>query len=489
MRSALALRIRWELLHFCIASFEAAWVYAWVEALHAPDDVHISFGALWFYAIVLFTLSRFVVAQETWTDRQRWLVLSGTAVGLALVLIQLALAPSYGLLGLRDLYSIFTSPVYVFFGFVNPLTTAGLAFFLIWFRLVHTSEFLATSYRFRVGVLFLFAALIVDTASPSVGIWVPVFYFFAGLLAIALARAEDVSTITKGEALPFTRQWLMTLLAGVIVMFAVASLVAFLLSDRGMAWLAENFPIVVVAGRWLVHQLQTLLYYVAAFIMWLLSPIFIAFQKLVGTSTELSQLEIPPTPTVDETQASSSFDIAWLRLLLDMLKIVVPLIVTAFLFWLGFEMSQRDDQTDADIQAEFARTAATDTESDESWLDKLRARGRRFLQQRWQRPYRTDTVRDLYANLLILGEKMGHPRHPEQTPLEYWAQLRMIWPSLDHAIWKLTHTYVQTRYGHEPVDEETLNALRETWENIRQTAPLVKKASATTNARSEKSPI
>nr|WP_290668626.1 DUF4129 domain-containing protein [Ardenticatena sp.] len=479
MRTEIALRIRWELLHVCIATFEATWVYAWVEAFHAPEHAHIGFGALWFYALVLYTLSRFVVVQETWSDRRRWLVLGGTAIGLALLLIQVTIASSYGILGngilgIRDMYSIFISPISLLLGVVNPLTTAGLAFWLIWFRLVHTTEFLATSYRFRLGVLFLFGALIVDTASPSVGMWVPVFYFFSGLLAIALARAEDVSSLTQGETLPFTRQWLLTLLVGVTGMFAGASLLMFFVSDEGIAWLYENFPQVAHATRWVLAQFVNLMYYLAAFVMWLVSPLIEWLRNMFQNmeNPQFWQPQPPPTPVPDETQ-SIVLDNKWLRqllALLDILKIVVPSMIMAFLFWLGFEMTQREESAEAAIQAQFS-DAPTDEigQDDRSWLGTWRDRVQRFLQRRTH-SYGTDTVRDLYANLLILGEEMGYPRHPEQTPLEYWAQLRIIWPSLDKAIWNLTNTYIQTRYGHEPVDEETLDDLRNTWKTIRETA-------------------
>ncbi|RME13652.1 MAG: DUF4129 domain-containing protein [Ardenticatenia bacterium] len=467
MRSALALRIRWELLHLCIATFEATWVYAWVEAFHAPGDAHIGFGALWFYAVVLFTFSRFVIAQETWTNRRQWLVLGGTAVGLALLLLQLTLFPTYGWLGLHDMYELLASPVALFLGSVSPLTSGGIAFLLVWFRLIHNYEFQFTSYRFRLGVLFLFAALLVDTSSPSVGWWVPVMYFVSGLVAIALARAEDVSEMTKGEALPFTPQWFLTLFVGVIVMFIAASFIAWLFSDNGIAWLRENVPLLFVVGNKVVDLFLYLAYYIAAFIFWLLSPLLRIFQDALSGARPLT-LQLPPTPTpmAEETQPVFSENWAWLKTVWNILRIIAPMAITALLFWLGFEMTQREEQTGADVYADFTTVAQKEQEED-SLLDKLMARGRRFF--RWPRgaEYRIESIRDLYRNLLILGERVGHPRHPDQTPLEYWEQLRMIWPSLSEPILQLTQTYIETRYGHEPVDEDTLEELRRVWETIR----------------------
>ena len=291
-------------------------------------------------------------------------------------------------------------------------------------------------------------------------------YFVSGLVAIALARAEDVSAMTKGEALPFTPQWFLTLFVGVVVMFIAASFIAWVFSDNGIAWLRENVPLLFVVGNKVVDLFLYLVYYIAAFTLRLLSPLLRIFQEALSDARPLMQpLPLPPTPMAEEAQPVFG-NWAWLRTVWNVLRVVAPMAIMAFLFWLGFEMTQREEQTDADVYADFT-TVVQEEQEEDSLLDKLMARGRRFF--RWPRraEYRTESVRDLYRNLLILGERVGHPRHPDQTPLEYWEQLRMIWPSLSEPILKLTQIYIETRYGHEPVDDDTLEELRRVWETIR----------------------
>lgn len=94
----------------------------------------------------------------------------------------------------------------------------------------------------------------------------------------------------------------------------------------------------------------------------------------------------------------------------------------------------------------------------------------RFGNQRDDTPPEVRAVRDVYARFLDWADKKGHPRDPGQTPHEFLAILREIFPAGSRELAHITHTYERVRYAGFRPDGEAVSQLRSAWRHLRRHA-------------------
>ncbi len=78
----------------------------------------------------------------------------------------------------------------------------------------------------------------------------------------------------------------------------------------------------------------------------------------------------------------------------------------------------------------------------------------------------TLSVRQIYARLQTLAAEKGHPRAPQQTPIEYLAVLSGAMPRLRPELAAITSAYLEARYGPLPASASAVLAATNAWKRV-----------------------
>lgn len=478
MSDVLGARLRWEFLHLAVATLETTWVYVWVDALIGDGDPRLHFGWLLLYAITLVTWSRFLLHSDRWEEHKNVASLAFAVAGMLLI-VQFAYAPHIGLLSLGDIRDIFLSFLHLVTGNINSLSVAGTALLVLWFRTIHITQepltFHFTSYRFRLGVLLVIGGLLVSAVRGTSVSAVTVFlYFGAGLSAIALARAEQVSSSsTAANELPFTPKW-----AGFLVSALAATLFAGWMLMLGftnglIGWLGYVFRPVL----WLAEQA---LYILGLLIFYILFPILNFMLRLLQSTgvgegmEEEFQLQEPQQP-FEQLEQTDVTPPDWLNSpLIEVAGDAIPILIIAGIFLLIAWQLQRNRGRRETLET--ATREPVSAGSVQFGVGDLLGRGRKRLNALLRRLgprgwFGTETIEDLYRNLLLWGARRGAPREPDETPYEYLQTLREVAGARAGDVERLTEAYVDSHYGEEPLRRDQLEEMRAAWRRINSDVP------------------
>jgi hypothetical protein len=78
------------------------------------------------------------------------------------------------------------------------------------------------------------------------------------------------------------------------------------------------------------------------------------------------------------------------------------------------------------------------------------------------------SIRQIYGRLLQMAARLGRPRSPERTPYEYLGELKELLPVCVDDLSAITEAYVCARYGAAAADIQTLDAVEQAWQRVRQ---------------------
>jgi hypothetical protein len=76
------------------------------------------------------------------------------------------------------------------------------------------------------------------------------------------------------------------------------------------------------------------------------------------------------------------------------------------------------------------------------------------------------SIQRIYANLVRVATRAGHPRVTAQTPYEYLGVLEEAWPAVAGELSIITDAYVSAHYGQVPDTREELERIRAAWERV-----------------------
>ena len=329
----------------------------------------------------------------------------------------------------------------------------------------------ATAYRFRLGIMALVVYALVHRAESG-GLMLEIlpFYFGSGLAAVALSRADSLSHTRGAGRSPFTGQWL----AAMLLLAAVTTGIGVLAG----AWLRSSSTVLAFdrAGSVLFRLLELLVLLISPVILalvWLGEWILGALHLSEGLGTVFSALRrVLPGPAFEPRPERESL-LAWLQPHLPWIKIAGTSLVIAVLALAAIRGARRarrplpepeEDAGDSLLTPNALLTGLRQT------LGRMAAGwgSRRFGSAR--RLLAATAIRRIYARLLLLAEQEGRARYPAETPLEYLAQLRKLFPNREAEVSTITHAYIQVRYGGFPEAEATIAQVRESWAALRQDA-------------------
>ncbi len=446
----LRLSPRRELRLALLAATETCWVYAfcalisaWLN-LQSPSALAI-FIAYW----IALAVGRIApILPMTWWRVQALVLISAIFAALGAVWAQIyaryfLLDPNWlfqfarSLVtlanGFRAEHLIVLSVVYVFLRGLEfaqrPLT--------LWF----------IGFQFRLGIVVFFLVLAASGLLKPLDLstWLPV-YFFLSLIAIALARIEEMES-----DLPLGPRWASILLGavGVVIFLGLAG--------------ARVFTLEVVEGSLrLLSPLWTLAQYLLLFLIIpasflaeffynLLSPLFGGFRQILDQMSNLLPPQNRPTETDQPPLLTQTLE--------AILPLLQTLLVLAILFALGAWIARAVNRRMGQYEEETFVREALAGES-----EGAREASRRKKQVARRLNVSVENVRRIYAALVARAADAGVLRAVAETPNEFLPRLERAWSAHAAELQTITRAYVAVHYGEENATPEMLARVRAAWQ-------------------------
>lgn len=390
----------------------------------------------------------------------------------SLLAVHQVLYPQTSLWRLRWLGDVFQSLKQYLFA--QDLLVFFLVVFLWWRGIVLAQRRLVSSsvaFRFRLGVVLLATT---SAIAGSALTWpyhhVVFLFFFASLLGIALARAEEVGQQYGGRQSPFSLSWLATLVTASAVVLVMAAGLTSLLTGETIGRILT--PVLRV--------LQILLFVVIYIFAWMaqlvLEPLLAILQQYeIGRALDdvIDRLNFPTPPTDESPPSDPLFtpdQLATMRLFAAVIAAAVVLLIVAIsLYRLRARSSHPSNEE---------RESVWEGVQLRDGLGNLLRSGRRRLSGMADalthsylgQVFAALTIRRIYAHLASLAAREGYPRAQDETPYDYLPTLKTAFPESRREVTQITESYVAVHYGELPERQEDLSAVRSAWQEIQRKA-------------------
>lgn len=328
-------------------------------------------------------------------------------------------------------------------------------------RLIWRSVFVAGA----ALVLSLAAAGATRTSVSDSAVLAFPLLLLASLLAAGAAQAKAARAAIRSGADP-ARVGLSTASGLTFAMILVAVGVAGLAGKHFWSQVAQ--PLRVVQSG-IEHALYGIVLVAAYIVFGLAWPIFWLLHKLVGKA--------PPQPPQAQTQANNTQQTVqnWHKALppyiTTTLEITLLVVVIVIGFWLVLRSLKRFRASQEEAGVDEVHESVWSTDLALQQLRSLLGGLGRHRGQRAQQPFDIDAepvdVRDAYRHLLVLGEREGQPRRPNESANDYLSRLRLAWATSGEPLDDLTVRYLAARYAEHSSDEDVTHARRD-WRQLRE---------------------
>ncbi|MER3514305.1 MAG: hypothetical protein C4310_07875 [Chloroflexota bacterium] len=325
--------------------------------------------------------------------------------------------------------------------------------------------------RFRAGVvifvvfLFFFNPYIIRDITPYI-----VAFFFFSLMAVALARVEEVSRLRGGQAMPLGRAWLGILaLASAAVIgvgAAVTGLLAGPLPGQVLGWLSPVWLILIALIALILSLFVAALAVLVEFVANVIPNIDLRFmaqleERLQAIRQGISQIRASFSPEVMHV-------VGVLQGLAFMAILALGLV--------GVLWAVRRLQSAPSQRGQGTETLLTGGLLASAWRGLLdeSAGGLARLVQRFglgRRMLAALSIRRIYAQMARLAATRGYPRVPSETPYQYLSSLGRAFPNATDQVRLITEAYVNVHYGELPETPEDLATIRAAWAELRASQP------------------
>ena len=463
---------RKEALYATLVAAEMCWLTPWVLVITQRAEIATTYGT----ALTLGILVLAVIYFSRIMDRlqfdllyQRVILIVAVVITTFLVMRSL-LYPGYGLFDLGWLGQAGGALLY-FYSLPPEASVVAIALFL-WWRGLRIGQrnlaFQGVTFSFRLGILLLvFSTPLLSILGYDFTTLILPFFFFS-LMAVALARVEEVSQAKGGVGAPFNFTWLAILLGSIVVVLITAWLISRIYSVEGFSQIL----------RWLEPVFAPLLRvveYVLVLLIKLLEPLlrwfFGIFQRVAEGLPQniegLGPLDFEDIPVGEPTQPP--------RLLMDVSRYVCvglagvgALIVLALTLRRRLDRRRRGDEIRESLWSSAAFADGMLNSLRDGWgrLKDMAGLVGRFGPG--MRLYAAVSIRKIYANMARLAERQGFPRQPAQTPYEYLPALGLAFPDCQAEAAAITEAYVKVHYGEVPESTRELQHIRECWQQIQE---------------------
>jgi hypothetical protein len=327
----------------------------------------------------------------------------------------------------------------------------------------------SVGFSFRAGILILvwgaLAARFLGDIDVS-GFVAP--YFFFGLLAAALARVEGISLIPGSVRARGSAFWIVSAVVAVVLVVLLSSLVAFFFVGGALERLLVFLSPVLVVVQAALVAIALLIFGLLELLLSLFRGRFDSVRRWLDEAMrEIGASEMPLPPVQTQDAAAETF---WGAMQLSTILIIVGVIVALVLLITWWRVLQdRDAEGTESRESLLSARAVT-----RNLLDALRAGRDRLgdmagLVDRFglgTRLLSAISIQRIYANLVRVATRAGHPRVTAKTPYEYLGVLEEAWPAVADELTIITDAYVSAHYGQVPDTREELERIRVAWERV-----------------------
>jgi len=350
-----------------------------------------------------------------------------------------------------------------------------LAVLLIWYRAVSLanrpagSDLSLSSFKFGM-LMWISYGLLNPFRGSAVEVGILLVFLFTGLLSMSAARFYEMTQLRGGTAVRFHSSWI----AGV----AVAILVILAAGTVGAALLRGQFAELT---QWVV-TVATML--AAGLFLLVITPFMLAFLYLIpwleknlegirlfeGLGDFSRQMFRLVEQLVDQKAIQQAAAWIWgsrLLVILGVLIAIAALILLSLQLWNWRERAGGEQEgevllTGSDLLRKLQESLRQNLQ------DALKNLRSRLGLRRARQLLATMRIRWIYAQLLDLCSRLGHPRHLAATPLEYLPMLEPLFPNHGTDLSTITQAYLNVRYGQIPETEEDFEGILSAWNRIRK---------------------
>ena len=322
------------------------------------------------------------------------------------------------------------------------------------------------SASFRIGILVLAIAAVVDIAHPAdLNVFPMMFVFFAtGVTGLIVANMAPTTQQSNG-----TRAWT-RVIGGLVGALVVLGLMFSLLQGSVLAAIAA--PIL-----WVLNILAKVVFYVVIFplayiIDFVTRAIFAVLLWLGGEPEQPREFALPQGVGSFEGLGRTGEAEPAALLLFQILQwsIAAAIIIGALVVMaLAFKRRLRSRREVAEGQRESIIEDADLTYDFANLLFNMlpsrfrRRSASRSLQVPSDDPNVTDVFR-IYFGMLMLAEQRGNPRHSSETPFEFQQTLERMLPQ--GLVRAATKAFTRACYGHHPATREQIEEMRTELERV-----------------------
>jgi hypothetical protein len=420
-----------------------------------------------------FYFYRLLVRADLSLERQQ-----GIFAGVLLLSIIMAIRfHVYSDAGLRGI-DWFLQPVRSFSSLTSgvPLEfVAMLTLTYLWARGIHLARrslsAQSVGFSFRSGVVVLIAitwAVSLFTDQATLGFIIT--YFFFALIAVALARIEEVSRAPNSTRVRFGAFWIAATVVAVGLLVAVGMVVASLfyggVLEQVLRWM---LPLLIVV-QLLIVGLGLILFMVVEFVLSIVPldwSAFAAALQRVATALRALSLPVADTPGIDPEVIERTMGAVQASCLLGVIIVFVAGVLLLTWWRLRKDRDQDGDESRESILSAglLANNLLAMLQAGRDRLGQLAGLVDQF--GLGSRLLSAITIRRIYANLVRLATRAGYPRPRSQTPFEYLETLHEVFPGREADVALITGAYVNAHYGQVPDSREEVVQIRECWERIR----------------------
>jgi len=465
-------RVNWrhELLAMAVAAMEVCWFTPWFLVLNPTTARHPPFLtalSLWGFWVSVSYAVRALNELNLELKEQRFLL--GISIVLSLLLfLALHVYSDFAFLNFKWLLNAMKALGTLRSLLPDELVAIGVLLFA-WWRGIALSQrsfnVENVSFAFRLGLVLLIWSAMMATILRGLAVGFVLAYFGAGLLAMALARVEEVSQIRGGTPSPFTVSWVGVLVVATTLLVGLGLGLSYLISAEHMAIVLQwAWPLVAVVKFVVYALLVAMVLLLYPVVNWLVS-ILVQSGFLANLSETLKQLA---GQRVKSPFAEAGLFIVPLQYLRAALTILVILgVMGLLLLSLRRLRKRREAKAGRYLTSgqEIVQSLVSMFQNSLQQVVALAGLAARFGVSRGL--LSALSIRHIYASMCRLAARRGYARRRSQTPYEYQPTLDQAFPGAEVEIARITEAYVGVHYGELPESRAALQEIRACWKRVR----------------------
>jgi len=328
---------------------------------------------------------------------------------------------------------------------------------------------------FRIGIVLLFAYGISFGFTENTSLSILYLFLFFSLLGLSVARISALGRLRGGHSINFDKRWLIGIVLAIMLILSITIIAANLVSG-------QELDIEINIFGWILFVLTLLISPFVWVTLYLFSVLdqWIHFDRILQSLSELFgrlQSVFEGFLTILDS-LKGALDFSFVINFIEALKAIQPIILwivillVVFLFLRSLVRYFLNESTE--VEEEYQAISGQ-----EDLLGLLRAalrKGIRKMTTGLEQVFNLDSarkflmaarIRRIYARLLDLSDKLGHPRPLSSTPLEFLPSLESLLPDSKRELDVITQAYLRVRYGEFPETHQEVEIVETAWNHVR----------------------